>query len=94
MAVTVIVEPQAKPGRRDALRQQVESSFATQGTGARGDLRGEQCEALVAPDVLVEIVDHESAEAHGALMEDAVVMAAMAPMIELPAAPPRTTGVR
>lgn len=93
MAVRVIVELQARPGRRDDLRRMIEGIVAEHGPGMRGYLGGELYEVLGDPDALVEIADWESAAAREALMEDAVVMAAMAPMMELLASPFRATVV-
>lgn len=80
MAIRVIVELQARPGRRDELRSMIESVVATYGPSMRGYLGGELNEVLGDPDVLVEIADWESAEARDALMEDPAAMDAMAPL--------------
>ena len=87
VAIRVIVELQAKPGRRDELRSTIESVVATHGPSMRGYLGGELYEVLGDPDVLVEIADWESAEARDAIMEDPAAMDAMAPVFEFLAAP-------
>jgi quinol monooxygenase YgiN len=94
VAIRVIVEMQAKPGRRDELTRLIEGIVATHGPAMRGYLGGELFEVLGDPDGLVEIADWESAEARDALMEDAAVMEAMAPLLELLAAPFRATLVK
>jgi hypothetical protein len=91
VAIRVIVELHAKPGRRVELRSLIESIIATQGPSMRGYLGGELYEVLGDPDALVEIADSESAEARDALMEDPAAMDAMAPLFELLAAPFRAT---
>jgi quinol monooxygenase YgiN len=93
VAIRVIVELRAKPGRRDELRRRIESIVATHGPSMRGYHGGELYEIVGDPDALVEIADWESAEARDALMEDASVTEAMAPMLDLLAAPFRATVV-
>lgn len=93
MPIRVIVELQAKPGRRDELRSLIEGIVATQGPSMPGYLGGELYEVLGDPDTLVEIADWESAEARDALMQDPAAAEMMAPMLELMAAPFRATVV-
>jgi quinol monooxygenase YgiN len=69
MAIKVIVELQAKPGRRDELKHVLESLIATQGPGQDGFLGSTRYGVLAGPDVLVEIADWESAEARDAHMK-------------------------
>ena len=87
VAIKVIVELRAQPGRRDELRRLLESLVATQGPGQRGFLGSMRYEVLEDPDVLVEIADWESAEARDAHMQEAARMGAYAPLLELLAAP-------
>jgi quinol monooxygenase YgiN len=68
MAIKVIVELQAKPGRRDELKRVLESLTATSGPGQDGFLGSTRYGVLDDPDVLVEIADWESAEAREAHM--------------------------
>ena len=63
MAIKVIVELQAKPGRRDDLSSLLEGIIATEGPSQHGFLGSTRYEVLENPDVLVEIADWESAEA-------------------------------
>ena len=91
MAITVIVELHAKPGRRDELRGVLESLIATQGPGQDGFLGSTRYGVLDDPDVLVEIADWESAEAREAHMREAAATGAYAPLLELLAAPFRVT---
>jgi quinol monooxygenase YgiN len=91
VAIKVIVELQAKPGRRDELRALVESIIATQGPTQHGFLGSARYEVLGDPDVLVEIADWESAEARDAHMQEAAATGAYAPLLELLAAPFRAT---
>jgi quinol monooxygenase YgiN len=87
MAIKVIVELKAKPGRRDELKQILESLIATQGQAQRGFLGSTRYAALDDPDTLVEIADWESAQAREAHMQEAAATGAYAPLIELLDAP-------
>ena len=91
MAIKVIVELQAKPGRRDELKRVLESLIATQGPGQDGFLGSTRYGVLAGPDVLVEIADWESAEARDAHMKEVAATGAYAPLLELLAAPFRVT---
>ena len=91
MAIKVIVELQAKPGRRDELKRVLESLIATQGPGQDGFLGSTRYEVLDDPDVLVEIADWESAGARDAHMKEAAGTGAYAPLLELLAAPFRAS---
>jgi quinol monooxygenase YgiN len=91
MAIKVIVELQAKPGRRDELRSLLESLIASAAPGQLGFLGSTRYEVLDAPDTLVEIADWESAEARDAHMRDAAATGAYAPLLEVLAAPFRAT---
>ena len=91
MAIKVIVELQAKPGRRDELKHVLESLIATQGPGQDGFLGSTRYGVLADPDVLVEIADWESAEARDAHMKEVAATGAYAPLLELLAAPFRVT---
>ena len=91
MAIKVIVELKAGPGRRDELRSLLESLVATQGPGQRGFLGSTRYEVLYDPDTLVEIADWESAEARTAHMEEAAATGVYATLAELLAAPFRVT---
>ena len=65
MAIKVIVELQARPGKRADLKNLIESIVAKNGSGAQGFLGSTRYEVLDNPDILVEIADWESAEARG-----------------------------
>ena len=93
MAITVIVELHAKPGRRDELKDVLESLIATQGPDQNGFLGSTRYGVLDDPDVLVEIADWESAEARDVHMKEAAATGAYAPLLELLAAPFRATAV-
>lgn len=94
MAVKVIVELQAKPGRRAELNSLIESIVAEHGPGAPGFLGSMRYEVLDNPDILVEIADWESAEARAAHMQEAADSGVYAPLGELLAAPFRATVIR
>ena len=91
MAIKVIVELQARPGRRNDLKRALEDLIAAQGTGQDGFLGSTRYGVLGDPDVLVEIADWESAQAREAHMKEAAATGAYAPLLELLAAPFRAT---
>jgi quinol monooxygenase YgiN len=94
MAIKVIVELQAKPGRRAELKSLLDSMIAARGPGQHGFLGSMRYEVLADADVLVEIADWESAEARTAHMQQAAATDAYAPVLELLAAPLRATVIK
>ena len=94
MAIKVIVELQAKPGRRAALKRLLESVAATLGPGEPGFLGSTCYEVLDNPNILVEIADWQSAEVRATAMQAAMNSGAYAPLAELLAAPFRATVIR
>ena len=94
MPIKVIVELQAKSGRRGELKRLLENLIATQGPSLRGFLGSTRYEVLDNPDVLVEIAEWDSAEARQAHMKEAAATGAYAPLLEMLAAPFRVTVVR
>jgi quinol monooxygenase YgiN len=93
MAITVIVELRAHPGRRDELQRVFEAMLAEQAPGLRGFLGSARYAVPGDPDVLVEIAEWESAAARDAHMREAAATDAYAPLLELLAAPLRVTVV-
>ncbi len=91
MAIKVIVELQAKPGKRADLHDLLESVAAQFGPGAPGYLGTTRYEVIDNPDILVEIADWESAEVRAAAMQQAMNSGAYAPLSELLAAPFKAT---
>lgn len=91
MAIKVIIELQAKPGRRAELSSLLERIIATEGPSQHGFLGSARYEVLADPDRLVEIADWESAEAREVHMQQAAATGAYAPLLELLAAPVRVT---
>ena len=94
MTITVIVELQAKPGRRAELDDLLETMVATRGPNLRGFLGSKRYEVLDNPDVLIEVAEWESAAARTAHMEETAATGAYAPLVEMLAAPFRATVVR
>src|SRR5512147_3097910 len=94
MAIKVIVELQAKPGKRAELKNLLESVATKLGPGEPGFLGSTRYEVLDNPDIVVEIADWESAEARVAHMQEAMANGAYAPLEELLAAPFRATVIR
>jgi quinol monooxygenase YgiN len=92
MAVKVIVELKAAPGRRDGLRSRIEE-VATRDRPA-GYHGSTYYESLDDPDALIDIADWESQEARTAHLEQAMAAGAYGPVIELLAGPFRATVVR
>jgi quinol monooxygenase YgiN len=91
MAIKVIVELQAKPGKRAEVKSLLESVEAKLGPGAPGYLGSTRYEVLDNPNILVEIAEWESAEVRASAMQEAMASGAYAPLGELLAAPFRAT---
>jgi len=94
VAIKVIVELQAKPGRRAELKSLLESMVAELGPTHRSFLGSRRYEVLDNPDMLIEIAEWESAEARVAHMEESAATGAYAPLLEMLAAPFRATVIR
>ena len=94
MAITVIVELRAKPGRRAELESLIESIVAGHGPSQRGFLGSTRYEVLDDADMLIEIAEWESAEARAAHMDEAAATGAYEPLLEMLAAPFRATVIR
>jgi quinol monooxygenase YgiN len=94
MAIKVIVELQAKPGKRAELKNLLESVAERLGPGEPGFLGSTRYEVLDNPDILVEIADWQSAEVRSAAMQKAMDRGAYAPLGELLAAPFRATVIK
>jgi len=94
VAIKVIVELQAKPGKRAELKRLIESMVATQGPSQRGFLGSTRYEVVDNPDMLVEIADWETAEARVAHMQQSAATGAYAPIVAILAAPFRATVIR
>ena len=91
MTIKVIVELQAKPGKRAELKSLLESVEAKFGSSQPGFLGSTRYEVLDNPNILVEIADWTSAEVRAAAMQEAMATGAYAPLEELLAAPFRAT---
>jgi quinol monooxygenase YgiN len=89
MAVKVIVELKATPGRRDELKTFFAMLIAELGPSLRekGSLGSTLYEVHDDPDTLVEIADWQSVEARDAVMHDPAAAEALAPGLELLAEP-------
>jgi quinol monooxygenase YgiN len=92
--IKVIVELQAKPGKRAALKSLLESVVAKYGPGRPGFLGSTHYEVLDNPNIVVEIADWASADVRAAAMQKAMADGAYAPLEELLAAPFRATVIR
>jgi quinol monooxygenase YgiN len=94
MAIEVIVEQRAKPGRRSDLLRLLEDLVEMHGPSERGFLGSTRYEVVDDPDTLVEIAEWDSAEARAAHLAEAAASGAYAPLLELLAVPFRATVVR
>jgi quinol monooxygenase YgiN len=94
MAIKVIVELQAKPGKRAELKHLLESVAVTLGPDEPGFLGSARYEVLDNPDILVEIADWKSAEVRAAAMQKAMASGAYAPLGDLLSTPFRATVIR
>ncbi len=93
-AIKVIVELQAKPGKRAELKDLLESVVVKFGPGQAGFLGSTRYEALDNPDIVVEIAEWASVEVRAAAMQEAMAAGAYAPLEDLLAAPFRATVIR
>jgi len=91
VAIKVIVEFQAKPGKRAELKGLLESVASKHGPRVPGFLGSTRYEVHDNPDMLVEIADWESAETRIKAMQEAMASGAYAPLEGLLAAPFRAT---
>ncbi|MFI5624104.1 putative quinol monooxygenase [Nocardioides sp. NPDC051685] len=93
MAVKVIVELRAQPGRRDELKSVIHTLLADLGPALKdkGSLGSSLYEMVDDPDTLVEIADWETADARNAVMGDPATAQAMAPVLALLAGPFKAT---
>ncbi len=94
MTIKVIVELEAKPGKRAELKTLLESVAAKYGPGQPGFLGSIRYEVLDNPNIIVEIADWASADVRAAVMQEAMATGAYAPLEELLAAPFRATVIR
>ncbi len=94
VAIKVIVELQAKSGKRAELENLLESVAAKYGPGQPGFLGSLRYEVLDNPNILVEIADWTSAEVRATTMQQAMADGVYAPLEELLAAPFRATVIR
>ena len=94
MTIKVIVELEAKTGKRAELKSLLESVVAKYGSSHSGLLKSTRYEVLDNPNILVEIADWASAEARATAMQRAMADGAYAPLEDLLAAPFRATVIR
>jgi quinol monooxygenase YgiN len=90
----VIVELEAKLGKRAELKSLLESVVAKYGPSQPGFLGSMRYEVLDNPNILVEIADWASAEVRAASMQEAMATGAYAPLEEVLTAPFRATVIR
>ena len=92
--IKVVVELQAKPGKRAELKNLLESVVTRLGPDEPGFLGSTRYEVLDNPNIVVEIADWASAEARAAAMQKAMASGAYAPLEDLLSAPFRATVIR
>ena len=90
----MIVELQAKTGKRTELKNLLESVATTLGPGTPGFLGSERYEVLDNPNIVVEIADWASSEVRAQAMQQAMTSGAYAPLEGLLAAPFRATVIK
>jgi quinol monooxygenase YgiN len=88
MTIRVIVELQAKPGKRAELKNLLKSVSERSWQGFLGSTL---YEVLDNPDIVVEVADWESTEVRAAALQKALSSGAYDPLSELLAAPFRAT---
>jgi quinol monooxygenase YgiN len=93
-AIKVIVELQAKPGKRAELKDLLESVALKYGPDTPGFLGSTRYEVLDNPDILVEVSDWKSAEVRAAAMQQAMASGAYSPLEDLISVPFRATVIR
>jgi quinol monooxygenase YgiN len=93
VAIKVIVEFQARPGKREELTSLLENVAAKNGPGTAGFLGSTRYEVLEGPDAVIEIADWESVEAQTTAMKAVMATNAYEPLSELLAAPFKATVV-
>ena len=94
MAIEVVLEFRAKPGRRRELEELLERIVAVQGPDVSGFLGSTRYEVVDDPDSMIEIARWASVESRAAHIEESATTAVYAPLTELLATPPRVTVVR
>jgi quinol monooxygenase YgiN len=93
VAIRVIVELQAEPGRRAELAGLMGRMVAEQGA-TEGFLGSTRYEATDDPDLLIEIAEWESAEARVAHLQEAAATGAYQPVMAMLASPVRVLVLR
>jgi quinol monooxygenase YgiN len=93
-SIKVIVELQAKPGKRGELKSLLESVESKFGSSQPGFLGSTYYEVLDNPNILVETADWVSAEVRATAMQQAMTSGAYAPLEKLLVAPFRATVIR
>ena len=94
MAIKVILELLAEPGRRNELADLLDHIVASEGPSASGFLGSTRYEVPDNPDMLVEIAAWQSADARLVHMQEAAATGTYAPLLDLLAAPLRATVIR
>ena len=93
-SIKVIVELQAKPGKRAELKSLLESVEAKFGSSQPGFLGSTYYEVLDNPNILVETADWTSVEVRATAMQQAMASGAYGQLEQLLAAPYRATVIK
>jgi quinol monooxygenase YgiN len=94
MPIKVIVEFNARPGGRTALKEAIDAIHGSLAHLAKGWVNSDWYEVPGDPDMLVEISDWESLELRNSSMQVLAETNAFAPLMDLMAAPFRITVIR
>jgi quinol monooxygenase YgiN len=93
MTIKVVIEFQAKPGERSALKSLLQKITAEHGPASSGFLGSTFYEMLDSTDGLVEIAEWESADEQASAVAQVMAAGLYAPVIELVAAPFKATRI-
>jgi heme-degrading monooxygenase HmoA len=93
LAIKTIIEPQAKPGKRDELVRRMDRVTATM-RKVPGFYDITRYEVLDDPDRLVEIAEWESPEARQAWLDRSMESGDLGPLMEILGAPFKATHIR
>jgi quinol monooxygenase YgiN len=93
MSIKVVIEFQARPGKRAELAALLRGISETHGPEAPGFLGSTVYDTLDSDDGLVEIAEWESAGAQAEAVQAATATGVYAPVVDLVAAPFRATRI-
>jgi hypothetical protein len=93
VSIKVVIEFEAKPGQRSALREVLEEISRRAAPMAPAFLGSTVYDVLDSPEGLIEIAEWESADGQAAAVTQAMSSGLYAPVMELVGAPFRVTRI-